>query len=49
MQVARASTFNRQRQTLEQTHLLCVEPGSKQLFSINMGTQTAEEVQLDNT
>ena len=32
---------------LEQTYLLCVEPSSKQLFQINLGTQTAEEVVLE--
>ena len=43
---ARPSTIAK-RQILESTHLLCVEPSTKQLFSINMGTQTAEEVVLE--
>lgn len=30
----------------ESTNLLCVEPSSQQLFSINLGTQTAEQVDL---
>ena len=32
---------------MEHTHLLCVEPTSQQLFSINLGTHQAEEVALE--
>ena len=32
---------------MEHTHLLCVEPSSQQLFSINLGTHQAEEVSLE--
>lgn len=31
---------------LEDMNLMCVEPGTKRLFSINIGTQHAEEVKL---
>ena len=50
-QLGRTTTLVQNKQkttTLEQTHLLCVEPSSKQLFQINLGTQTAEEVVLEN-
>jgi hypothetical protein len=46
MSKIRNTLWNRNRHSLEDMHLLCVEPGSKRLFQINIGTQEAEEVKL---
>ena len=40
------NTLAQRKVALEDLHLMCVEPGTKKLFSINIGEQKAEEVQL---
>lgn len=49
--VQRHTSYNAEKTefNVEETYLLCVEPGTQELFSINLGTQEAEPVSLMGT
>lgn len=44
---SRRDTLYGNKIELEDTHLICVEPTSKTLFAINLGTQEVEKVDLN--
>lgn len=41
------ASVHQRKPTIEETHLLCVEPQTKQLFQVNLGTQETQALELE--